>query len=87
MLISSSRTLASSLGYDARRPRVLFRFTKTKAGHSLMLRVHDGGKVANAKTFFTQHKLDVGRHSRRYTPTVVRNGVAPTFSISLKQAS
>lgn len=74
------------LGYDPRGPRILFRLVKTTAHPSLNLRTHDGGKVANAKSFFTQHALDLRKYAGRYKPTAVKaDGVTPTFAISLRQ--
>jgi hypothetical protein len=76
------------LGYDPRGPRVLFRVTKTAGGSSLKLRAHDGGKVAHAKAFFTQHGIDLRKCAGRYTPTLVGGTAAgSTFAIQLKRQS
>jgi hypothetical protein len=77
---------AVALGYDARRQRILTRFVKAAQGEGvLVLHKHDGGKVVNAKAFFTANGLDVRRYVGRYTPVVVvaANGTGPTFAIAL----
>jgi hypothetical protein len=73
------------LGYDRARGRVLVRFGKlSKDAPGIRLREHDGGKVANAKSFFTQHGLDPRRYLRRYAATPVNGYGGPTFAITLE---
>ena len=72
------------LGYDRTRARILVRFTKlSKDAPGIRIREHDGGKVANAKSFFTEHGLDPRRHVRRYAATRVNGFGGPTFAITL----
>jgi hypothetical protein len=76
---------AVTLGYDARRQRILTRFVKAAQGAGvLVLHAHDGGKVVNAKAFFTANGLEVRRYVGRYTPVIVSaNGTGPTVAIAL----
>ena len=76
------------LGYDRGHARILVRFVRlSKDAPGVRLRAHDGGKVANAKTFFTQHGLDPRRLVRRYTPMSVGDHGRPTFAVSLETTS
>jgi hypothetical protein len=72
------------LGYDRAHGRVLVRFGKlSKEASGIRLREHDGGKVANAKSFFTHNGLDPQRHVRRYAATPLSGHGGPTFAITL----
>lgn len=72
------------VGYDRSRGRILIRFVKlAKDALGIRLHDHDGGRVANAKAFFTQHGLDPRRLVHRYVPVFVGDHSRPTFAIAL----
>jgi hypothetical protein len=76
------------VGYDRSRRRILIRFVKlAKHAVGIQLHDHDGGRVANAKAFFTAHGLDPRRLIHRYVPTSVGDHGRPTFAITLQASS
>ena len=73
------------VGYDRSRGRILIRFVKlAKDAPGIRLHDHDGGRIANAKAFFTQLGLDPRRLVQRYVPTSVGDHGRPTFAISFQ---